>query len=73
MYSVVTKGTRRNGHASRKPCHLLKLNSLYLSLHAYGLTFMPGCGGDGGGVTGDEAGKPVTIVQDCASTFVQQV
>lgn len=34
------------------------------------MTFLLEGGGGGGGVTGHEAAKPLTVVQDCVSTIV---
>lgn len=40
------------------------------TLHVYYLTFISGCGGEGGGVTGEKVGKPVMTVLVPISTFV---
>ena len=40
------------------------------TLYVYELTSIWGGKGDGGGVAGEKAEKPVTTVQDCVSTFV---
>lgn len=45
-------------------------NVLSLTLHVYDLTCISGGGGNGGGVTGEKAAKPVTAAQDWVSTFV---
>ena len=42
------------------------------TLHVFDLTFTSGGGGDGGGVTGEKAAKPVTAVSDSVSTFASK-
>ena len=42
----------------------------HITLHVYDLISVGG--GDDGGVRGKEAGKPLTAVQECVSTYVKR-
>ena len=49
--------------------HSNKMSHVMFTFIVYDPTVTSGGGGEGGGVTGEEADKPVTTVQDCVCKF----